>query len=224
MREMARWRFSCSTDTPYNLRVLRRQCIIIVLGLSATGARADDDTLSWLLETHASTAPTTRPATAPAGARSPLLKPAAEVLLGKITLSSGEELAGQISSTAGKPLRVWVEAQHEYVDMPLSEVKEVRATVIWERDEAEWHFIASGSDVKEYTGKTYPARETTYTFVTSDGREIAGSVVAPIYVRTPDGERMLVLHKRDKGAIGQTLADLIFITRISFEPSGRKTP
>ena len=191
----------------------------MALGMWATGALAEDDTLSWLLQTHATTAPTTRPSTAPASARSPLAKPAAAaILLGKITLSDGEELSGQISTTAGKPLRVWVEAKNEYVDLALGEIKEIRAAVVWERDEPEWHFIASGSDVKEYTGKTYPARETTYTLVTRDGREISGSVVAPIYVRTPGGERLLVLHKRDKGPIGQTLAGLVFVARIDLEP------
>ena len=196
----------------------------MAMGMWATAALAEDDTLAWLLQTHASTAPATRPATA--ASSSPLVKPPAEsmLLLGKITLSDGEELAGQISTTAGNPLRVWVEAKHEYVDLPLSDVKEIRATVLWERDEPEWHFIASGSDVKEYTGKTYPARETTYTFISKDGREVTGSAVAPIYIRTPDGERLLVLHKRDKGPVGQTLAKLVYVTRIDLDLNGRKTP
>jgi hypothetical protein len=42
-------------------------------------------------------------------------------------------------------------------------------------------------------------------------------VVAPLYVTTPEGERLLVLNKRAKGDVGQTLKDLVYVQAIRFE-------
>jgi hypothetical protein len=69
--------------------------------------------------------------------------------------------------------------------------------------------------VKVYSGRTYPARETAYTFTLTDGTVITGGSVAPLYVTTDDGKtRTLVLHKRDKGDVGQTLKQLVYVARV----------
>ncbi len=137
---------------------------------------------------------------------------------GTLTLSDGTTVTGKVATTAEKPVRVWVEADKEYTDVPLSMVKTIEASVTWERDEPEWNFKESGSDVKVYSGKTYPARETTHTLTLADGTAVSGPVLAPLYVTTADGKQATyVLHKRDKGAVGTTLAKLVYVKKVEFK-------
>ncbi len=172
---------------------------------------------------HATTAPATMPAAPAARATRPLTRPSqAQELSGNIKLSDGSTITGPITTTPSKPLRIWVEQQHEYIDVPLEEVRMIEASVLWERMEREWHFIASGSDVKEYTGRTYPARELQFTFTLQDGRKITGGTVTPLYVQQEKQQRLIVLPKRQKGEIGTELGSLLYPKVI--EISGRSTP
>jgi hypothetical protein len=137
---------------------------------------------------------------------------------GTITLSDGSTVAGTIGTTVGKPLRTWDDTAGEYRDMPMRLVKSIKAQVLWERDEPEWRFKESGSDVKVNTGKTYPARQTTYVLTLTSGKTIKGSIVAPLYTRDQQGnEQTFILHKRDKGNVGQTLKDLVYVSEVEFD-------
>lgn len=174
-----------------------------------------DDTLDWLLS-QATTAPTTRRADAPAA--SPFAeKIDADTRKGIITLSDNERIRGRLSTTREKPIRIWVPADKEYRDVPFDLIKSMEAKVLWERDEKEWHFKESGSDIKEYTGKTYPARELEYTVTLVNGQSITGGIVAPIYVTENQKTFTFVLNKRQKGEVGQTLRDLTYIKKVELE-------
>lgn len=85
------------------------------------------------------------------------------------------------------------------------------------RDEKEWRFRESGSDVKIYSGKTYPLRELQYTLTLTDGNRVEGGVVAPLDVQTKDGRFTFVLNKRQKGEVGQSLKDLVYPVRVELE-------
>ena len=197
---------------------LARFSVAIALQVAQV-AWAQDDTLDWVMG-HATTAPATMP-TVPAPR--PLTRPSQlQGLSGTVKLSDGSTLAGRIATTPGKPLRIWVEQRHEYTDIPLENVRMIEATVLWERMEREWHFIASGSDVKEYTGRTYPARELQFTFTLRDGTKISGGTVAPLYVESGGGQHLVVLPKRQKGDIGTDLGRLLYPTVV--EISERNTP
>ncbi len=197
-----------------------RYCAILgLLAGCAVPLWAQDDTLEWVMG-HATTVPATMPA---APTTRPLVRPsAAQALFGTMTLSDGSTLAGPITTTPGKPLRIWVEQQHQYIDVALEDVQRIEAAVLWERVEQEWHFIASGSDVKEYTGRTYPARELQFTFTLQDGRKITGGTVTPLYVQTQTQQRLIVLPKRQMGEIGTDLAKLLYPKLIQI--SGRSMP
>ena len=173
---------------------------------------AVDDILS-----HATTAPATDnpdpPTSQPA---SPFSGQKDRGRLGVITLSNGERIGGRLTHTANKPLRVWVEADQEYHDISFELIQHIEAKVLWERDEKEWHFKESGSDIKEYNGKTYPARQTQYTFTLLNGQTVCGDVVEPLYLQTPEGAVLFALHKRDKGDTGQTLKQLVYVTSVEF--------
>src|SRR5690606_26594804 len=128
-----------------------------------------------------------------------------------ITFSDGRTLTGQVTTTEGKPIRIWAEAAGEYRDVPLKLIKAFDAQVLWERDQPEWKFVESGSDIKEFTGRTYPARELTYTVTLVNDQQIRGGIVAPLYFQADNGTRTLVLHKRQKGEVGQALDALKYL-------------
>jgi hypothetical protein len=179
-----------------------------------------DDTLDWLM---GQAAPATKPADLddelPTTGPSPFAQAEnPEAAAGKVALSDGRVLIGQIATTRGKPIRIFDEQAKQFRDVPLALIRRVEARVDWERDEREWQFERSGSDVKVYTGRTYPARLTSYMITLATGQQITGGVVAPIYVRTADGQpTRFALYKRNKGPIGQALKDLVYIQRIDIE-------
>jgi hypothetical protein len=190
-----------------------------------------DAATDWLLG-----AATTKPAIVPASqpvTGSPLLskdQSDPDQRHGTITLSDGTTITGQIATTAGKPLRLWDEQAGEYLDTPMRLVKSIKAQIVWEQDEPEWRFKESGSDIKINTGKTYPARETNYTIELTDGKTIKGAIVAPLYTRSDKAnnsgdnkgdEKTYVLHKRDKGEVGKTLKDLIYVAEVTFDEPGK---
>jgi hypothetical protein len=188
---------------------------------TAPTSQPSDSATDWLLNaatsqpTAASQPASDTPAVSPLVAKG-LTDP--DQRHGTITLSDGTKITGTIATTAGKPLRTWDEQAAEYRDMPMRLVKSIKAQVLWERDEDEWRFKESGSDIKIDTGKTYPSRETTYIITTTDGKTIKGSIVAPLYTRSDQGdEQTYILHKRDKGNVGQTLKDLVYVLEVNFD-------
>jgi hypothetical protein len=188
-----------------------------------TQSSAHDSATDWLLgaaTTAPALPPTSQPDIAPSN-RSPLVskdQTDPDQRHGTITLSDGTKVTGVIATTAGKPLRTWDEQAGEYRDLPMRFVKSIKAQVLWEQDEPEWRFKESGSDIKINTGKTYPARETAYVITTTDGKKIHGGIVAPLYTRDDQGEdKTFILHKRDKGDVGQTLKDLVYVSEVTFD-------
>lgn len=170
--------------------------------------------MDWLLD---QSTPATQPATAPTTqATSPFTeKKIAGARPGTVVLSDGTEIAGAVFTTPGKPIRVWDEKQKRYVDLPFELIASIDAKILWERDEPEWRFKESGHDEKVFTGKTYPAREMEYAFTLTNGDSIIGGTVAPLYVRVGETTKQFVLHKRDKGDVGKTLAELVYVRRIT---------
>jgi hypothetical protein len=196
--------------------------VALSVALFACGAepttKSSDPALDWMLA-HPTTAPAT---TAPTTASSPLVSDAKdETRAGTITLSDGTKLTGQISTTVDKPLRVYDENEKQYIDVPIDKIASIKAEVVWERDEKEWQFKLSGSDEKVYSGKTYPARETRYTIAKLDGTKVSGAIAAPIYFKQGEGRRTLVLHKRDKGDVGQTLKQLVYVQSVEFDAASK---
>ena len=185
----------------------------------ASKPTAKDPTLDWLLNQSSPSValPTTHPATQPA---TPFADTKADLgyRKGFLVTSDGEKLHTRLGTTLDKPVRLWVEEKKEYRDIPYSLIQSIDVKIIWEREEREWHFKESGSDIKEFSGKTYPAREMAYTITLANGQTITGSTATPIYVEMAHGnDKVFILHKRDKGEIGQTLKDLIYVKHIELD-------
>ena len=185
----------------------------MILFFLTVPALAADPTVDWLMQ-QATPAPTSQPAAPPAATQPTVIFKTEDDAsrAGAIVMSDGSTVSGRITTTEDKPPRVWDEQEKQYKDIPFSLIKSIEAEVLWERDEPEWHFKASGSDVKEFSGKTYPARETKYKLTLTDGQTVDGGLVAPLFV----GDKTYVLHKRDKGEVGQTLGQLVYVKSVTF--------
>lgn len=201
--------------------ILFRACIVSSVLILTHVARAQtaptDPSLDWLMSQAKPAGPTSEPTiqeTSPLQTtnKNTAGRPAT------LTLGDGTTLRGDVSTTPGKPIRIWDEEAKQYLDLPLSRLALVEAEVVWERDEREWQFKQAGSDEKVYSGKSYPARELVYNVTLNDGMTLRGGIVAPIeYTDSTTGRsQIFVLHKRDKGPVGQTLAQLVYVKEIKF--------
>jgi len=204
-----------------------RQSISFICILFLTSAVRADDVMDFLLN-NASTKPATRPATLPATrpdapfgdrrARSPEARP------GTLILSSDKKIETWLSTTPEKPIRIWDEKDKQYKDVSWELIRSIEAKIVWEREEREWRFKESGSDIKEYSGKAYPAREMQYVVELVNGQKITGGIVAPVFAWTDEQPQLFVLNKRTKGEVGMTLKDLIYVKRIELKESEKKKP
>ena len=184
-----------------------------------------DPTLDWLMS-QATTTPTVAPAVKPTtrGDGSPFLTNQDDGRRpGTLLLSDGETIHGRFATTKDKPVRVWDAEEKEYRDIPFDLIQSFEARILWERDQPEWHFKASGSDIKEFTGKTYPAREMEYIVTLINGQSVTGGVVIPLYLQGIGGDKLIVLNKRSKGDVGQKLEKLVYVKRLDFDVNGPTT-
>lgn len=147
---------------------------------------------------------------------------------GYILLSNGQVVAGKIYMTRDKRLKVYDGELKRQREIPLNRINEIECTVLKEWMEKEWRFRELAKDEKEYTGRSYPAREYTHTVTLSDGRKIEGPLAEVIYIepevsgdsRATGGNRpyaeplRFLLHKREKGAVGEDLKSLVYVKRI----------
>ncbi|MCG3179862.1 MAG: hypothetical protein BIFFINMI_02208 [Phycisphaerae bacterium] len=139
-----------------------------------------------------------------------------DLLPGYIELSDSRVLAGRIYTTRDKPWSVYDAASKSFRRIPPVVVARIDVELIWERDQPEWRWKEGGSDEKVYTGRTYPARLLEFTYTLVNGMKIAGTVQQPIYVLPPgsDDPVRFILHERQKGELGQPLADLPYVEHV----------
>jgi hypothetical protein len=189
---------------------------IFLLGAAEPATQPADPTMNWLLST-ATTAPTTQSDDDLTTRPSVLVSPDSALEKsrpGELTLSDGTIIKGRLSTTLRQPLHIWIEEQKKFIDVPFAQVKSIEAIVIWERQEKQWDFAESGRDTKIYSGKTYPNRQTNYAVTLTDGTTVSGAVAAPIYLDDDAGRHIYILHKRDKGELGQALSDLVYVKTV----------
>jgi len=139
---------------------------------------------------------------------------------GYVELSSGLKMPGRIFTTRAKRLKVYNIEKEIYEYVPVPALKRIEAVVVWEREQRQWRFKEAGSTEKVYTGKTYPARMLSYRLTLRNDHRITGDVLGqPLYIAREERTDRFVLHKRRKGAVGESLEDLVYIRAVVF---GRK--
>ena len=138
-----------------------------------------------------------------------------DAIPGYVEMSDGTVHPGHIHLTRDKKLKVYDDKLNRQREVPLRVVEQIECKVKKEWMEKEWKFKEAASSQKMYTGRTYPAREYLHTITLRGGRTISGPLSAIVYVQPSrlKTERYL-LHKRDKGKIGQKLESLAYVKLI----------
>lgn len=150
-----------------------------------------------------------------------------DVYPGYIETSDGRVVAGMIYLTRDKRLKTYDQEMERQREVPLRVVKQIDCHVQKEWMEKEWRFKELASNEKYYTGREYPAREYLHTITLQDDRKISGPLSGIIYIEPgkydPDDPRAyrpevkperFLLHKRDKGEIGEDLESLLYVKTI----------
>jgi len=163
-----------------------------------------------------------------------------DAILGCIELSNGTKHSGLIYLTRDKRFQVYDKEMQREREIPIHVIKKIECTVKKEWLEKEWKFRETANDEKLYTGRSYPVREYVHTITLKDDRTVTGALSAIVYIEPPkygpvrpeggagavEPERFL-LHKRDKGEMGDTLKSLVYVKRITFnnkEEDEEETP
>ncbi len=134
---------------------------------------------------------------------------------GTILLSNGVKLNGPIWTTAGTPLRLWMEDDKAYRDIDLGLVKRIDVHVLAETMEDDWRWLKEGSDQKVYSGKKYPNVRLAYRVTLLNDQTIEGTITAAVYVADSGKSHTLALYKTYKGNLDETLKDLVYISSIT---------
>ncbi len=137
---------------------------------------------------------------------------------GRLILSNGKVYTGLIYTTPGKRLKIYDRKKKKVVEIGMQKVMKIEAIPEVEKVEPIWRWEEAASDVKVYTEEFYPWRKLVTTLYLKDKKSIAGDLSAPIYV-LKEGEKKpkrFILHKRQKGGIGKTLKELVYVRKIEF--------
>jgi len=163
-------------------------------------------------------------ASAEGSATSPFGPPAGgpsrkDAVPGYLELSNGLKVPGHVYTTRGKRLKIFNLDRQVYEYVPVPACKTIEAVVEWARIEKQWRFKEAGDPEKIYTGKTYPVRKLAWRLTLRNGHRITGHILGqPLYVEHNGKRERFILHDRDKGPLGASLDDLVYIRRVAFGP------
>jgi hypothetical protein len=139
---------------------------------------------------------------------------------GTIEWSDGHKVAGAVSLTSGKDLRIF--AGDTQVSLKLDQVKEIVFTpekeMLWEG----FYFPNAGQATQVKTGEVYPIRYLHTQITLGNGQTVEGHLMTTVfYLETDDATEKVVVMAKQSGTNGEKLTELLYPTAIRFE--GRAT-
>jgi hypothetical protein len=130
--------------------------------------------------------------------------------------SDGHKVAGDISLTPGKDLRIYTGSTQ--VTVTLDEVKEIEFKPEKEEMWEGFYFPNAGQATQVKTGEVYPIRYLQTQITLGNGQVVEGHLFTTVfYVENDDGVQKVVVMAKQTGPNGQKLADLLYPTAIRFE-------
>jgi hypothetical protein len=135
---------------------------------------------------------------------------------GSVEWSDGRKLAGAISLTPGKDLRLFTGTGQ--VSVQLDEVKAITFKPEKEEMWQGFYFPDAGQATQVKTGEVYPIRYLQTQLTLADGKVLEGHLfTTTLYVETDDATEKVVLMAKQTGENGQKLSDLVYPTSIHFD-------
>ena len=134
---------------------------------------------------------------------------------GSIEFSDGHKLAGAISLTPGKDLRLFTATGQ--VSIELNEVKELSFKPEKEEMREGFNFPNAGQATQAKTGEVYPTRSLQTEITLADGKILDGHLfTTTLYVESDTVTEKVVLMAKQTWTNGQKLSDLVYPTLIHF--------
>lgn len=135
---------------------------------------------------------------------------------GSVEWSDGHKVAGTLSLTPGKGLKLFT--SRAQVSIQLVEVKEMRfkpeKEELWEG----FYFPTPGQTTQVKTGEVYPIRYLQTEITLSDGKVLDGHLFTTmLYVETDDATQKVPLVAKQTGTNGEKLTELIYPTVVRFD-------
>jgi len=135
---------------------------------------------------------------------------------GSVGWSDGHKVAGAISLTPGKDLRLFLPKGQ--VAIQLSEVKEIVFKPEKEEMREGFYFPNAGQATQAKTGEVYPTRSLLTQVTLADGKVLEGHLfTTTLYVETDTNTEKVVLMAKQTGTNGQKLTDLVYPTQVHFD-------
>ncbi len=134
---------------------------------------------------------------------------------GVIEFSDGQRVEGNVTLTPGKQIQLLSGGQQRAFG--LERVREIRFRPEEELMERNWRFREAGKAEKEFWGDPYPVRHVKASVVFADSTTADGHLFTTVlYVEAKEGTRKVIVYAKQRGEQKQTLAQLVYPTRIRF--------
>jgi len=135
---------------------------------------------------------------------------------GSVAWSDGHKVAGAISLTPGKDLRLFLPKGQ--VAIQLSEVREIIFKPEKEEMREGFYFPNAGQATQAKTGEIYPTRSLLTQITLADGKVLEGHLfTTTLYVETDANTEKVVLMAKQTGTNRQKLTDLVYPAQIHFD-------
>ena len=137
------------------------------------------------------------------------------VRTGRVRLSDGRTIFGQVWTTMKTPFRIWLADIKQYRDIDIRLIKKIQVHILAEKEIRNWRFQQEGSDIKNYSDQTRPRISFAYTFTLLNGNKITGTLDAPLYVRAHGHTTNLIIYKRVEGKIGEKISAVNYVKSVT---------
>ena len=141
---------------------------------------------------------------------------------GFLKLSNGDRVDGHIHLTRDAVLKIHDPKTKKIARFRLDELTHIEQRVVEEHMEREWRWLENANDEKVYTGRTYPMRKLVTAVHRKHGPTVTGPLTTLLFVTNKNGRQRFILHKRQKGKVGTTLKDLLYVKLVDFRPPEKK--
>lgn len=135
---------------------------------------------------------------------------------GVLTLSTGQEYKGGVAFTNPKKLKVYDLHRKKYISIAAGEIASITTKVTKKEMRKNWVFKEEGSPEKIETGGQYPRMDFEHSMVLTSGATVRCHIVTTVYVYIGDKRLKFQLRKKERGAAGAKLTDILFIRSIVF--------
>ncbi len=145
---------------------------------------------------------------------------------GKLVRSDAKVHRGGIFLTRDKRLELYCDSEKKWHNLKLKDIKSIKWEIEFEKQEREWRWKQSGSDVKVYTGREKVDRRYKAVVVKNDCTKIEGHLRGTVvYVQPAKGKRQkFFVYWNHPGDFDQKPEDLIYTSEIHFGDEHAREP